>query len=293
MVELRRSVRLVIPGDPAASADPVGDNGFGGRPAAAGLARFYELVVGVAGEPDAETGYLVDIKTIDRAVFATLTGPIAAACHARPDADPASVLAPALPVLAGMLTDAGGRLTRVRWRLTPFASVEVTMPAATPKTTESETTDSIAGTALLRQRFDFAAAHRLHVASLSDDENRRLFGKCNNPRGHGHNYRVEPCVAVDTAAAPDRRLSVAELEAIVERVIIKPFDHKHLNEDTEAFGPAGVNPSVENIAQVFHDLLAEAINTSGKAARLVSLTVWETDRTSATYPAAGPGPLDG
>jgi hypothetical protein len=57
---------------------------------------------------------------------------------------------------------------------------------------------------IIRQKFDFAAAHRLHTPSLSEEENRRIFGKCNNPSGHGHNYQVEPAVEVelDASAAP-------------------------------------------------------------------------------------------
>ncbi|MEO0483847.1 MAG: 6-carboxytetrahydropterin synthase, partial [Planctomycetota bacterium] len=140
-------------------------------------------------------------------------------------------------------------------------------------------------TALLRERFDFAAAHRLHVPTLSDDENRAIFGKCNNPSGHGHNYQIEPCVELDTAALADVPFGFAELERATHEQVITPFDHKHLNTDTPEFGEAGVNPSVENMARVFFDRLAPAVRRASAAATLRSITVWETDRTSCTYPA--------
>jgi 6-pyruvoyltetrahydropterin/6-carboxytetrahydropterin synthase len=79
--------------------------------------------------------------------------------------------------------------------------------------------------------------------------------------------------------------TVATLERLADEVLLERFDHKHLNEDTTEFDPrrGGVNPSVENIAAVFFNLLAPAVAQAG--ATLEHLTVWETDRTSATYPA--------
>jgi 6-pyruvoyltetrahydropterin/6-carboxytetrahydropterin synthase len=134
---------------------------------------------------------------------------------------------------------------------------------------------------LIRQMFDFSAAHRLHAPSLSDEENRRVFGKCNNPAGHGHNYRLEVAVQVDAGDS----FSLADLEEITNESLIRRFDHKHLNADTEEFGPRGVMPTVENIARVFHAQLAPLIAARSRTAQLRSITVWETDRTCCTYPA--------
>ena len=134
--------------------------------------------------------------------------------------------------------------------------------------------------AILRQRFEFAAAHRLHVPSLSDDENRRLFGKCNHPSGHGHNYVVEPAVAVPTGMPA---FALADLERLTHERVIERFDHKHLNLDTSEFGVGGLNPSVENIARVCFDLLRESVHAAG--GELVAVTVWETEKTCAAYPA--------
>lgn len=132
----------------------------------------------------------------------------------------------------------------------------------------------------MRQSFEFAAAHRLHVASLSDEENRTLFGKCNNAAGHGHNYRVEPCVRVAlTDGKPSFTLD--DLERRTAETVIDHLDHKHLNKDVPEF--AEVNPSVENIARVCFDRLAPTINAAD--VELTCVTVWETEKTSCVYPA--------
>jgi len=281
--ELRRTVRVVI--DPAAQPG-AGSNGFAGTPAPVGLPRHYEFDVRCAGVPDEHTGYLVDIKAIDRAVRERAAPILDRACT-RADARPGEVLADIVSTLAREL---GPGLASVCWRLTPYHSIEARAarrPAgedamdATTRQTDPET--RARASVLLRERFDFAAAHRLHVPTKSDEENRSIFGKCNNPSGHGHNYQIEPCVEVDTSgdAAP---FGFVELERATRASVIEPFDHKHLNKDTAEFGEGGVNPSVENMARVFFERLAPAIRGASAGATLRSVTVWETDRTSCTFP---------
>ena len=216
-----------------------------------------------AGALDPVSGYLINIKEIDAAVLERVL-PLVADWARAPTTDPGIVLAQCFRFLAERL---GGALTSLRWRLTPFQSLEIAVNALAK--------------AEIRQRFEFAAAHRLHVPHLSEQENRRLFGKCNLPSGHGHNYVLEPAVEVPLDRPPPR-FDFPDLEEIVARAIIAPFDHKHLNLDTREFGPEGVNPSVENISKVFFDLLLEPIAQRG--GRLKSVTVWETDRTSCCYP---------
>ncbi|MCC6425769.1 MAG: 6-carboxytetrahydropterin synthase [Phycisphaerales bacterium] len=143
---------------------------------------------------------------------------------------------------------------------------------------------SAAASAIIRQRFDFAASHRLHNPAMTEQENRACFGKCNNSAGHGHNYIIEPAVRIPVDGAASV-FSHADLEDLCKRVILDRFDHKHLNVDTAEFGEgAGVLPTVENIAKVSYDLLAPAVAARCPAARLEAITVWETDRTSSTYP---------
>lgn len=273
MVELRRTIRFAI--NPAGAVlQPAGSvNGFGGSPAMQGLGRYYELDIICRGEPDAVTGYLINIKDIDRAVRASVIPLIERACNEAPTSDPVSLMPGLCREGAIALQPYRVRLSSLRWRLTPTYSVEMN-----PGDSQI---------AVLRQQFDLAAAHRLHVPSLSDEQNRSTFGKCNNPAGHGHNYRVEVAVAVPTSGPP--ALTLARLEEVVGRTIIDRFDHTHLSLDTPEFRmPEGVNPSVENIAKVFFSLLApEVVRASGGGATLRNLTVWETDRTCATYPASG------
>ena len=279
MVTLRRTVRFCINPEPPEAPDaggglPVmkspgtaGANGYGGTPPMAGLGRYYELEIACRGEPDPRTGYLVNIKDIDLAARAGPIPRLAQACRESPTAEPARLL-PELACAAQAQLRA--TLLSIRLRLTPTYSVE--MQAQEPQV------------AVLRQKFDLAAAHRLHVPSLSDEENRRVFGRCNNASGHGHNYQIEPAVSVrlDGGAL----YSVADLERTTQRALIDPFDHTHLNKDTAVFAEnTGANPSVENIARVFFEILAPAVRADSKgAAELRAITVWETDRTSCNYP---------
>jgi len=272
MVELTRTVRFCINGV-GARTDSAGDNTFAAHPSMVGLGRFYELEVRCLGRVDPISGYFLNIKVIDQAVRATAVPMLERACDdAR--ADPQLLLVSIAHEVNNALK---GCVTVVRWKLTPFYSLELDMH------------DPV--TVLMRQQFEFAASHRLHSPTLSDDENRRIFGKCNHSGGHGHNYRIEPCVAI-SAGLPDARpaFTLADLERVTSRVVIDRFDHKNLNEDATEFQPVakggrGLNPSVENIAIVCYELLRPAVNDAAHAkAELRSVTVWETDKTSCTYP---------
>lgn len=258
-------------GDPQGQirSDP---NGYAGRPSMRGLGRYYSVDVTARGEPDALTGYLIDIKAIDRAVRDSVVPIISRACFEAPAQDPALLMPRLVGALRGALPVP---LARLRWNLTPYASMTMTTQDTT--------------TVVLRARFDFAAAHRLHVDSLSDEENRRLFGKCNNPSGHGHNYQVEPAVAVPLRADGVQTFTLQDFDRLVEEAIIVPFDHTNLNTDVPDFALAGLNPSVEHIARVCYERLHAAIAATDPNARLVEVTVWETDRTRCTYPALDTG----
>src|ERR1700719_2744686 len=97
----------------------------------------------------------------------------------------------------------------------------------------------------LGRRYRFAAAHRLHSPALSDEENVRLYGKCNNPLGHGHNYMVEICVSGDVDSATGMIANLADLDGFVEREVLDAFDHRSMNEDVAACRDAV--PTTENL----------------------------------------------
>ncbi len=265
MLFLSRTVRFAVNDEPDSPEEiRSSPNGYAGKPAMRGLGRWYQIDIACRGAASPETGYFLDIKAIDAAARSTAIPAIADACRRTPSAHPAGVMGRFLPALQAAL---GGSLHSARWSLSPTYSIEMSPNKMT--------------TAILRQRFEFAASHRLHVPSLSAEENLRLFGKCTLPSGHGHNYVVEP--SVEVALDAREPFTLQDLERITDDRVIERFDHKHLNVDTEEFGDRALNPSVENIARVCYELLEGPISASG--AKLRAVTVWETEKTSATYPA--------
>jgi 6-pyruvoyltetrahydropterin/6-carboxytetrahydropterin synthase len=97
----------------------------------------------------------------------------------------------------------------------------------------------------LGRRYHFSASHRLHSAHLSEEENSRVFGKCNNPFGHGHNYVLEVSVSGKVDPATGMIANLADLDGFVERAVLQVFDHKSLNEDVAAFQEKV--PTTENL----------------------------------------------
>ena len=105
----------------------------------------------------------------------------------------------------------------------------------------------------LSRRYRFSASHRLHSAQLGEEENRRVYGKCNNPYGHGHNYVVEVAVYGPVDQATGMIASLTDLDAFVESEIIEPFDHTYLNEEIAEFREHV--PTTENICiEIFNRL---------------------------------------
>jgi len=101
-------------------------------------------------------------------------------------------------------------------------------------------------TVRLARRYEFSASHRLHSPALTDDENRALYGKCNNPHGHGHNYEVELMVRGSVDAVTGRAIDLAALDRLAEEQILAPFRWRNLNEEVPAF--RSEVPTTENLA---------------------------------------------
>jgi 6-pyruvoyltetrahydropterin/6-carboxytetrahydropterin synthase len=128
----------------------------------------------------------------------------------------------------------------------------------------------------LGRRYHFAASHRLHSPALSEEENCRIYGKCNNPFGHGHNYVVEVLVSGEIDPATGMIANLADLDAFVEREVLDPFDHKSLNEDVAAFNAAV--PTTENLCiEIFRRL------KTFPNAKLERVRVQETSNNSFEY----------
>jgi 6-pyruvoyltetrahydropterin/6-carboxytetrahydropterin synthase len=128
----------------------------------------------------------------------------------------------------------------------------------------------------LGRRYRFSASHRLHSPQLSEEENCRVFGKCNNPHGHGHNYAVEVSMSGNIDAATGMIANLADLDAFVERQVLEEFDHKSLNEDVPAF--LEKVPTTENLCIEIYRRLK-----SFPHAKLERIRVQETGNNSFEY----------
>jgi len=128
----------------------------------------------------------------------------------------------------------------------------------------------------LGRRYHFSASHRLHSPHLTDEENGRVFGKCNNPYGHGHNYVVEVSMSGNIDPATGMVANLADLDAFVERQVLEEFDHKSLNEDVPAF--LEKVPTTENLCIEIYRRLK-----SFPHAKLERIRVQETGNNSFEY----------
>jgi 6-pyruvoyltetrahydropterin/6-carboxytetrahydropterin synthase len=125
----------------------------------------------------------------------------------------------------------------------------------------------------------FNAAHRLNNAEWDEATNEKVFGKCNNPSYHGHNYEIE--VKVTGKPAPDTGfvIDLKLLGDIIHDNILEKFDHKNLNLDVREFKE--INPTAENIVIVIYNILRQKINTELD----LQVRLYETPRNFAEYPA--------
>ncbi|KAG7157695.1 6-pyruvoyl tetrahydrobiopterin synthase-like [Homarus americanus] len=99
----------------------------------------------------------------------------------------------------------------------------------------------------------FSACHRLHSKQLDDGENKRIFGKCNNPNGHGHNYKVEVTVRGPVNAVTGMVMNVVDLKGIINSVVMDVMDHKHLDYDVPVFRDSNLVSTTENVAVVIFE----------------------------------------
>jgi 6-pyruvoyltetrahydropterin/6-carboxytetrahydropterin synthase len=125
-------------------------------------------------------------------------------------------------------------------------------------------------TAYFGRRYMLSASHRLHADSLSVEENRTTYGKCNNPHGHGHNYVVEVLVGGEVDRETGMVVNMATLDEAVQTTVIERFDHTNLNLD-----PLFVNqvPTTENLTKAVFDVLKQAL----PAGKLEYVRVEETE----------------
>lgn len=130
---------------------------------------------------------------------------------------------------------------------------------------------------LLTRVFHFCASHRLHEPGLSDEENRKIFGRCNNPGGHGHNYLLEVTVRGDVDRKSGLVADVGRIDSLVGERVLDSLDHTNLNTDVPDFHD--LNPTAENMARVIWDRLD--CNPGG--AKLHRIRLRETERNWVEY----------
>jgi 6-pyruvoyltetrahydropterin/6-carboxytetrahydropterin synthase len=107
--------------------------------------------------------------------------------------------------------------------------------------------------ASLTRRYRFAASHRLYSPQLSEEENRRVYGKCSNPYGHGHNYYVEVTISGPIDPETGMIANLGVLDPFVQERVVEVFHEKYLNEQVEEFAPAkALVPTTENLCRVIY-----------------------------------------
>jgi 6-pyruvoyltetrahydropterin/6-carboxytetrahydropterin synthase len=132
-------------------------------------------------------------------------------------------------------------------------------------------------TAVIR-RAHFNAAHRLYNADWSFEKNNEVFGLCNNPNYHGHNYVLEVKVIGEIDPETGYVLDMKILKDIIDAEVLNRFDHKNLNLDTQEF--KNLNPTAENIATVVYNLIRAKLDPQYD----LYIRLWETDRNIVEYP---------
>ncbi|HEY5750304.1 MAG TPA: 6-carboxytetrahydropterin synthase [Chryseolinea sp.] len=130
------------------------------------------------------------------------------------------------------------------------------------------------------RREHFNAAHRLHNPAWTAEKNQEVFGKCNNPNYHGHNYELVVSLTGEPNPETGYVYDLKVLSDLIKDNVLKKFDHKNLNLDTEYF--KDINPTAENIAVMIWRILRQKIDSNLE----LKITLYETERNFVEYPAA-------
>lgn len=127
----------------------------------------------------------------------------------------------------------------------------------------------------------FNAAHRLHLPEWDDAKNKEVFGLCNNPNYHGHNYELEVCVIGEIDPLTGMVIDLGYLRDLIKSEIEERFDHKNLNIDTEEF--KNLNPTAENICVIIYQILRDKLDLSFE----LRVRLYETPRNYVEFPVGG------
>ncbi|XP_066560809.1 6-pyruvoyl tetrahydrobiopterin synthase [Amia ocellicauda] len=136
---------------------------------------------------------------------------------------------------------------------------------------------AVGRTAYITRVQSFSACHRLHSKALSNEENKIIFGKCNNPNGHGHNYKAEITVRGKIDPVTGMVMNLCDLKQHIEDAIMKPLDHKNLDKDVPYF--ADVVSTTENVAVFIWDSLVKLLPPD----MLFEVKIHETEKNIVVY----------
>lgn len=226
----------------------------------------YELFVTVAGAVDEQTGMvmnMVDLKRIVNAILEQFD-------HKHLNRD--------TPYFTHMLPTTEN-IVRVLWDLI-MAQLPAGVRLATLRLYENADLYAeymgVNDQATFNRRYEFAAAHRLHAPALSDQANRDVYGKCNNPNGHGHNYQLEVTIHGTIDPHTGFVIDLVQMDQAVQHVL-GDFDHKHLDMQVQEF--ATMPSTAENIIVVLWNRLKPMFGN-----HLTHLRLWETANNVFDYP---------
>lgn len=132
-------------------------------------------------------------------------------------------------------------------------------------------------TAIIRKSH-FNAAHRLHNDKWTDEQNKQVFGKCNNPNFHGHNYVLEVKIIGDIDPNTGYVMDIKELKEIIDEEVVDRYDHRNLNLDVDDFKE--LNPTAENIAAVIFARIRKRVEHKYE----LKIKLYETERNIVEYP---------
>ncbi len=237
----------------------------------------YVLDVSADGEPDAEKGMVVNIKDIDEVIrsrvvsqfdLKSINDEIPAFADRAPSLENllpyiASTLAPYFAGADNSQAKIPAVLTHLRLEEMPSFWAELDL-----------TTNMVTITRV----YEFAASHRLHVPSYSEERNVELFGKCNNPSGHGHNYLLEVTVGGEVDPTTGMIVDICAIDEAVNREVVGRYDHKNLNVDLPEF--AGRVTTSETVVQEIWNRLENTLPATLHRVRLfeTARSVFEVSR---------------
>lgn len=262
MHRLVRTIRFSV--NPFLDEQVVGYNSYAGKPCGDGLSQFFELTIGLVGMAELRTGFVINVTDIDKAVRENAV-PIFSQYISQQYKQQKHVT---LNNLVDLLINTKDVL---KDKFTPAMLIELGLAVNPYRKIAFDCEDM--KMFYYSEKFDFAAMHKLWNDELSEENNFELFGKCANPNGHGHNYIVEITIKAKT----DHEMQIGAFEKIVDNELICLVDHKNLNIDVEQL--KDINPTIENISA----FAWERLNDKFPAAKLHSISIWESDRTFCTY----------